>query len=65
MRLPLIKEGNVVKGEKMMYCCPKCESEFYPNDRIHRGFFVKTFLFWLPLKRYQCHNCKRKSYLWG
>ncbi len=64
MKQSLYKESDIVKGEKMMYSCPKCESEFYPRDRIHRSFFVKTFLFWLPLKRYRCRNCKHKFYVW-
>jgi transposase-like protein len=31
-------------------------------SRIKRGGLVKTFLFWLPIKRYVCHRCNRKTY---
>ncbi len=31
-------------------------------SRIKRGPLVKAFLFWLPIKRYVCHRCNRKTY---
>jgi hypothetical protein len=34
------------------------------DTHIHRGFFVKHFLFFLPLKRFICYGCKRKTYRW-
>lgn len=41
--------------------CPKCGA--HPLDqRIPRGHLVKLFFFWLPLKRYLCTKCFRKTY---
>ncbi|MDN3547128.1 hypothetical protein [Mucilaginibacter aquaedulcis] len=34
-------------------------------NRIHRGSFVRTYLFFLPLKRYICYRCHRKTYRWS
>jgi hypothetical protein len=31
-------------------------------SRIKRSPFVKTLFFWLPLKRYVCYRCNRKTY---
>jgi ribosomal protein L37AE/L43A len=41
--------------------CPKCKTEL--DNRISRGFLVKKFLFFLPLKRYICYKCQRKRYV--
>jgi len=35
------------------------------DTRAKRGILVKTFLFWLPIKRYRCDNCYKKSYVLG
>ncbi len=44
--------------------CTKCgKGEL--DTRIPRSFFVKTFLFWLPLKRYRCNICWAKTYVYG
>ena len=67
--MPLIVLTTVVSASgnkktfqkiKTTVFCPKCKNELH--DRIHRAFFVKTFLFWLPLKRYMCYRCQRKIY---
>lgn len=39
--------------------CRGCKASI---SRIKRGPFVKTFLFWLPIKRYVCYRCNRKTY---
>ena len=44
--------------------CPKCKIGRL-ETRVKRGVLVKTFLFWLPIKRYRCDNCYRKSYVLG
>jgi len=49
----------VSKSRKNVFC-PACKSQLI--ERVHRPFFVKTLLFWLPLKRYICFKCKRKIY---
>lgn len=41
--------------------CFKCNKKM--EDRTPRGALVKTFLFWLPLKRYRCYSCGRKRYV--
>lgn len=45
--------------------CP-CGKKNDPNmERIRRTFFMKTFLFWLPLKRYRCYECMRNRWTFG
>jgi hypothetical protein len=34
-------------------------------QRIRRTFFMKTLLFWLPLKRYKCDRCVRNRWMIG
>ncbi|HVW98591.1 MAG TPA: hypothetical protein VHA56_21670 [Mucilaginibacter sp.] len=52
-----------VKAARRTYRCPKCNSEL--TDRAHRSLLVKTFLFWMPVKRFYCHACKRRPYIMG
>jgi len=60
---PSINKVNTpVKKEKKLHICRKCKSPL--DTHIHRGFFVKHFLFFLPLKRFICYGCKRKTYRW-
>jgi hypothetical protein len=42
--------------------CRVCNNSL---SRISRGALVKTFLSWLPLKRYVCYRCQRKTYRWS
>jgi len=44
--------------------CRKCKRGKL-DTRAKRGVFVKTFLFWLPIKRYRCDTCYKKSYVFG
>jgi transposase-like protein len=53
--------NGIFQMENKLPLCPKCNSQF--DYRVHRSFFVKTFLFWLPLRRYACYSCKRKYYI--
>ncbi len=41
--------------------CNKCKKRM--QSRVARGKFVKTLLFWLPLKRYKCNSCNHKRYV--
>lgn len=41
--------------------CKKCKQGLHL--RIPRGVLIKTFLFWLPMKKYFCTNCLRKRYV--
>ena len=34
-------------------------------ERIPRGFMVKTFLPWMPLRRFKCYSCMKKFYILG
>ena len=34
-------------------------------SRIQRGAIIKAFFSWLPLKRYICYRCHRKTYRWS
>jgi hypothetical protein len=43
--------------------CKHCKQAF--DDRVKRAAWVKTFLFWLPVKRYVCYKCNKKTYVFG
>jgi len=59
-----VNDGDQIKNRnKKIYACPKCKAE--RNFRVRRSYFVRTFLFWLPLKRYTCYNCKNKYYVFN
>ena len=42
--------------------CPKCDKG-YLEHRTPRPFLVKTVLFWLPVKRFRCNYCNKKTYI--
>jgi hypothetical protein len=48
-----IKESNV---------CPKCGKAAL-DTRVHRPAMVKLLLFWLPLRRFECSFCFKRSYI--
>ena len=62
MVVSLKNSDGVIKDKKKVHNCPKCKLPL--DNRVHRGFFVKNFLFWLPLRRYSCYKCNRKIYVW-
>jgi hypothetical protein len=41
--------------------CPCGKASRAEMQRIPRGFILKTFFFWLPLKRYKCYKCMRNK----
>jgi hypothetical protein len=43
--------------------CPCGRGERADLERIRRTTFMKIFLFWLPIKRYKCYNCKRNKWI--
>ncbi|WP_089786585.1 hypothetical protein [Chitinophaga sp. YR573] len=51
-----------VTGSKAILC-PKCKQANL-EDRVPRGMFIKKLLWFLPLRRYICYRCCRKSYIW-
>jgi hypothetical protein len=63
MVLPLTDETGAQPLSKIQHICTKCKKPLY--ERVSRGNFVKTFLFWLPIKRYRCFICNRKRYVLG
>jgi len=44
--------------------CPKCRKGLL-DERVPRAKLVKRFLGFLPLKRYLCRKCMRKTYVMG
>lgn len=44
--------------------CPRCGKGLL-DTRVPRAFWVKLFLFWLPIKRYRCDNCNKKIHVYG
>ena len=42
--------------------CPKCKVG-HLDERVHRSLPVRLFLFWLPIRRYICYRCGKKSYV--
>ncbi len=48
---------------KRVHRCPRCKGGIL-EDRVPRGFIVKYLLGVLPLRRYICYKCFKKSYVW-
>jgi len=44
--------------------CKKC-SRGKLDTRARRSIVVKVTLFWLPVKRYRCDSCHKKTYVLG
>jgi len=44
--------------------CKKCHRGVL-DSRVKRALLVKVALFWLPIKRYRCNYCDKKTYLFG
>ncbi len=61
MLVALSDDDPIKNDTKKINACPKCKTE--NNFRIRRSYFVKTFLFWLPIRRYACYSCKNKYYV--
>lgn len=61
--MPLSKKTGNKEIINTTVICPRCKSTL--DARISRGKLVKTFLFWLPIKRFVCYKCNRKVYKWG
>jgi hypothetical protein len=58
MTIPVF--DNTTYQKKTSVVCFKCKSAL--DSRAHRGWFVKTFLFWLPIRKFKCYKCKRTQY---
>jgi hypothetical protein len=54
--------NNKTNERSYVALCSKCKNSL--EDRVHRGFFVKKLLFWLPIRKYMCYKCKRGQYVW-
>jgi hypothetical protein len=51
---------NVTIRKKATAVCSKCKSVL--ESRAHRSWFVKTLLFWLPIRNFKCYKCNRTQY---
>ncbi|MBB3969019.1 transcription elongation factor Elf1 [Mucilaginibacter phyllosphaerae] len=49
---------------KQKKTCPHCGRGKLAN-RARRPALMKATLFWLPIKRYSCNVCNKKSYVFG
>lgn len=59
----ILMQGTSSKVERIeLHDCPKCKHGVL-EDRVPRGFFVKYVLGFLPLRRYMCYTCLKKSYI--
>lgn len=60
----MVSSSSSSKFERSLLCpCGKASRS--EVQRISRGFFVKTFLFWLPVRRYRCYKCRKKKLVFG
>ena len=56
-----MKAAETTPKVKCYHC--NCSEEYHL--RIKRNFFVRQFLFWLPLKHYLCGLCVKRYYVIG
>ncbi|WP_344977809.1 hypothetical protein [Compostibacter hankyongensis] len=42
--------------------CKRCRTGKL-DERVPRGWLVKFLLGWLPIRRYRCSHCQRRSYI--
>jgi hypothetical protein len=49
------------KAKPITMFCPNCGNLFH--KKLHRSWSVKTFLFFLPLRKYNCENCDKDVYV--
>jgi hypothetical protein len=57
---PMTEPENSQPAKLKELKCKHCSEKLH--RRIHRPVWVKLFLFWLPLKRYVCLKCFKKTY---
>ncbi|MFA6085080.1 hypothetical protein [Mucilaginibacter sp.] len=53
-----------METKKQLKKCPHCNKGVLRN-RAKRPLILKATLFWLPIKRYECSYCYKKSYIYG
>ncbi|MGN5955734.1 hypothetical protein ACP6L2_14075 [Sphingobacterium lactis] len=53
---------SITERQESHPLCPYCKGA-YLYARVHRPWWVKTFLFYIPLKAYKCNNCNKISYV--
>lgn len=53
-----------METKKLNKKCPNCNRGVLKN-RAKRPAFIKATLFWLPIRRYECNYCYKKSYVFG
>jgi len=59
----LTKSSTEIPGKESL--CPCKKAHWSDLERIRRGRFVKTFFFWLPIKKYKCYKCLGNKWVWG
>jgi len=57
------KEKSSSKKRSKLKACTKCHNN--TGQRIHRSLLIRTLLFWLPVRSYQCKTCHEKFLLFG
>ena len=60
MMISVNEPTPVVRRKRM---CPCGRAERSVLQRIHRAWYMRTFLFWLGFKRYKCSECSQKKWL--
>jgi hypothetical protein len=55
------KSSIEIAGNERLCPCKKANRS--DLERIPRSGFIKTFFFWLPLKRYKCYKCLRNKWV--
>ncbi len=58
---PPLQDQAQKKAAKPYPVCTKCKKKM--DIRVTRGIIIKTLLFWLPIRRYKCSNCRSKRYI--
>jgi hypothetical protein len=59
----ILMQGSSKVERIELHDCPKCKHGVL-DERVPRGFLVKYLLGFLPLRRYICYACFKKSYMW-
>jgi len=50
------------KKKSFAHSCPKCNQAL--SHRVHRANFIRTFVPWLPVRRYICYPCNKRYYVY-
>ena len=59
----MVNDTTPVQRQRRL--CPCGKTHRSALQRIHRSWYMRTFLFWLNFKRYKCDNCKHNKWLFN